>query len=208
MKNEPVPAEEIQARIHIVRGKRVMLDADLAHFYRVQTRDLNKAVARNPERFPSDFAFRLTRTEAQKLMFQAGTSSSIAIDAQELAGKHGGVRKPPRAFTEQGVAMLASVLRTQRAAAVSVALVRAFVQLRDLLSTHRELAAQLADLEQRVAGHDQAIHTLFETIRQLLTFDRNDREMGFHTLIKRRPPAEDADASDPNRLPGSAVKTK
>jgi hypothetical protein len=119
-----IPAETIQQRILFVRGKRVLLDSDLARFYGVGTRDLNKAVTRNLDRFPDDFAFMLTLAETQALMFQFETSN---------VGR-GGVRKPARVFTEQGVAMLASVLRSSRAAIVSVAIVRAFVRLRELLA--------------------------------------------------------------------------
>jgi hypothetical protein len=187
MKNELLPIAQIQARIHLIRGKRVMLDADLAHFYGVQTRDLNKAVSRNLDRFPDDFAFYLTREEARNLMFQVGTSSSVMPGLEILRKKYGGVRKPPRVFTEQGVAMLASVLRSERAVSVSVALVRAFVQLRELLSTHRELATKLEELERKLAGHDHAIRNLFETIKQLLApVPSKPREMGFHTLLKKR----------------------
>src|SRR5882672_7891184 len=160
MQNELIPIAQIQARIHIVRGRRVILDADLARFYGVGTRDLNKAVSRNLARFPEDFAFHLTREEIQNLMFQVGTSSSQASaheDVKKTSRKYGGTRKPARAFTEQGVAMLASVLRSARAVAVSIALVRAFTQLRELLATHRELAAKLGELERKLAGHDHAI---------------------------------------------------
>jgi hypothetical protein len=189
MKTELISIAHIQARIHVVRGKRVMLDADLARFYGVGTRDLNKAVTRNHDRFPEDFAFSLTMEETRNLMFQAGTSSAQPAEKEmEVAGRaHGGRRKPAVAFTEQGVAMLASVLRSPRAVAVSVALVRAFVQLRELLATHRQLAAKLGELERKVAGHDHAIRNLFEAIRQLLSEpEKPPREMGFHTLIGRR----------------------
>jgi hypothetical protein len=167
-----VTVPHIQHRIHVVRGRRVMLDADLAKFYGVGTRDLNKAVGRNRNRFPTDFAFLLTLKETRSLMFQTGTSK---------AGR-GGVRKPARAFTEQGVAMLASVLRSERAAVVSIAIVRAFVQLRELLATHVELARKLAELERRIEGQDSAIRNLFEAIRQLLTPDAptHGRKIGFH----------------------------
>ena len=190
MKTELIPVAQIQARIHSVRGKRVMLDADLARFYGVTTFNLNKAVGRNLDRFPADFSFVLTPEETRNLIFQFGISSS-----QETAGEHlektaqsyGGRRKPARVFTEQGVAMLASVLRSPRAAAVSVALVRAFVQLRELLATHRELAAKLGELERKLAGHDHAIRNLFEAIRQLLEPAAPPaKEMGFHTLIDRK----------------------
>lgn len=189
MKTDLLPVAHIQARIHVVRGKRVMLDADLARFDEVTTFNLNKAVTRNIERFPDDFAFILTREESQVLIFQSGISKSQEADGEGLANikdPRGGRRNPPRAFTEQGVAMLASVLRSPRAAAISVALVRAFVQLRDLLSTHRDLAVKLAELERKLAGHDHAIRNLFETIRQLLEPpEKPAKEMGFHTLLKK-----------------------
>jgi hypothetical protein len=173
MSESPIVSPEvIQSRIHVVRGRRVMLDADLARFYGVGTRDLNKSVRRNLDRFPDDFAFMLTLVETRALMFQPGTSKP----------GRGGLRKPARAFTEQGVAMLASVLRSDRAVAVSVAIIRAFVQLRELLATHRQLAAKLADVEQRIEGHDATITNLFEAIRQLVSPDAptHGRKIGFH----------------------------
>ena len=155
---ELVPAELIQQRILIVRGKRVLLDADLARFYGVTTFNLNKAVARNPARFPEDFAFRLTASETAALKFQSGISKP----------GRGGSRKPANVFTEQGVAMLASVLRSERAVAVSVAIVRAFVRLREMLAGNRELAAKVTELERKLTTHDGAIRELFAAIRQLL----------------------------------------
>ena len=167
-----IPAPRIQQRIHWVRDKRVILDADLARFYGVGTRDLNKAVSRNLDRFPDDFAFLLTLEETRALMFQSGTSKSA----------RGGVHKPARVFTEQGVAMLASVLRSPRAVVMSIAMVRAFVQIRELLSSHRGLAAKLAELERKLEGHDHAITNLSEAIRQLLAPNspRHNRKIGFH----------------------------
>ena len=189
MQTELLPVAQIQARIHFVRGKRVMLDADLARFYGVTTFNLNKAVGRNLARFPEDFAFYLTREEAQNLIFQTGISSSQPAANEGKTNtrrRYGGTRKPARVFTEQGVAMLASVLRSARAVTVSVALVRAFAQLREILSTHRELAAKLTLLERKLAGHDHAIRNLFETIRQLLaTPEPPHKEMGFHTNLKK-----------------------
>jgi hypothetical protein len=151
-------AEDVKRRIHLIRGQRVILDADLAFFYGVATGELNRAVLRNRERFPPDFAFILTREEVANLKCQTGISSL----------SHGGSRREPTVFTEQGVAMVATVLRSRRAVKVSVALIRAFVQLRELLSTHRDLAAKLAELEKKLEGHDAAIGNLFEAIRQLL----------------------------------------
>jgi len=122
--NVLIPIPEIQQRIHVIRGKRVIMDADLAGFYGVTTYNLNKAVSRNQGRFPDDFSFRLTREETRNLIFQSGISSS----------QHGGSRRPMQVFTEKGVAMLASVLRSDRAVAMSIAIIRAFVQLRELLA--------------------------------------------------------------------------
>ena len=133
-----VPAERIASRIYLVRGETVMLDADLADLYGVTTAALNQQVKRNQERFPKDFAFQLSRDEFDSLMSQIVISN---------AGR-GGRRKPPWAFTEQGVAMLSSVLRSKRAAQVNVAIMRTFVKLRRMLATNEALA-------RKVARHDQ-----------------------------------------------------
>ncbi len=180
-----LPVALIQQRIVVSRGKRVLLDSDLARFYGIATRELNKAVARNLERFPDDFAFHLTPEEFENLMFHSGTSSGQTSGLERLENTpkpRGGRRKPPRVFTEQGVAMLASVLRSPRAVTMSVAIVRAFVELRELLASHRQLAGKLAELESRLEGHDEAIGNLFEAIRQLVTPDAptHGRRMGFH----------------------------
>lgn len=166
-----LPVQEIQQRIHVVRGKRVMLDADLARYYGVTTKNLNKAVSRNTDRFPNDFSFTLTYEEVAALKFQSGTSKK----------GRGGRRTLPRVFSEQGVAMLASVLRSERAVKVSVAIIRAFVHLRELLSTHRELADKLGQLERKLEGHDEAIANLFEAMRQLLSPSgpTHGRKIGF-----------------------------
>ena len=153
-----IPVERIQRAIFLVRAEKVMLDADLAALYGVTTGNLNKAVKRNLDRFPLDFMFQLTGDEAENLRFQIGISSS----------DFGGRRYLPYAFTEQGVAMLSSVLRSKRAVQVNIAVMRAFVQLRQVLSSHTELARKLADLEQRIEGHDTAIRSLFDAIRQLM----------------------------------------
>lgn len=138
---ELVPVERIVRAVHVVRGERVLLDEDLAELYGVETGALNRAVTRNAERFPADFAFRLTAEEWADLKCQFGISS-----------EHGGRRKLPRAFTEQGVAMLSGVLRSKRAVAVNVEIMRTFVRLRRLLATHEDLAARLDDLEHRTAA--------------------------------------------------------
>lgn len=124
--------------------------------YGVSTRDLNKAVSRNLDRFPDDFMIQLTRSEFNSLKFRFGTSS------------WGGTRKLPKAFTEQGVAMLSSVLRSKRAIHVNIAIMRAFVKLRELASSHKDLAAKLGQLERKVGSHDGQIRSLFEAIRRLM----------------------------------------
>jgi hypothetical protein len=169
--SEIISIPDIQRRIHVIRGQRVIADADLALFYGVNTGGLNKAVTRNLNRFPEDFCFQLTPLETENLKSQSVISRL----------QHGGTRNLRRVFTEQGVAMLASVLRTKRAAAMSIAIIRAFVQLREILATHRKLAAKLAELEQKLEGHDSAIANLFETIRQLLASPEPEhtRKIGF-----------------------------
>jgi len=189
--NELIASETIQQRILFVRGKRVLLDADLARFYGVTTFNLNKAVARNPDRFPEDFAFKLTLEETRALIFQTGISrpdepkgKALMFQPGTSKPSHGGVRKPATVFTEQGVAMLASVLHSPRAVLVSVAIVRAFVRLRELLAGNRQLAAKLAELEGKLSIHDGAIRELFAAIRQLLAPpSRSHREIGFHTRL-------------------------
>lgn len=166
----------VEHAIHWIRGQRVMLDADLAALYGVKTKELNKAVARNPDRFPPDFTFRLEPEEVMHLRFQTGTSKQ----------GRGGSRYAPYAFTEQGVAMLSSVLRSPRAAQVNVAIMRAFVKLREALSANHNLAAKLAELEGKIASHDEDIQALFEAIRQLMVpGEPPRREIGFHVRERR-----------------------
>jgi hypothetical protein len=166
--SKPVPAEQIEQRILLIRGQKVMLDAHLAELYAVETRELNKAVKRNLERFPQDFMFQLTYQEVRNLKFQFGTSS------------WGGTRKLPKVFTEQGVAMLSSVLRSNRAVQMNIEIMRAFVRLRQILSTNKALAEKFAELERRVESHDKHIRSLFEAIRQLMTRpDPPRRRIGF-----------------------------
>lgn len=141
----------------LIRGQKVMLDADLAELYGVETRTLTQAVKRNIGRFPADFMFQLANQEVAVLRSQTVISRS-----------HGGRRYAPYAFTEHGAVMLASVLNSERAVEVSVLVVRAFVQLREMLSTNKEVAAKLLELERKVSGHDQAIAGLIDAIRQLM----------------------------------------
>jgi hypothetical protein len=138
----------------MLRGERVLLDADLAELYGVETKTLNRAVKRHRDRFPHDFMFQLTGEEAGNLRYQIGTSS------------WGGRRYLPQAFTEQGVAMLSSVLHSKRAVMVNVEIMRAFVRLRRILATHADLARKLAALEKR---YDAQFKAVFDAIRELMT---------------------------------------
>jgi len=183
MSIEIATIEQIEAKIHLLRGQRVMLDSDLAGIYGVQLKRLNEQVTRNADRFPSDFAFQLTRQELMHLKSQFATSSS-----------HGGKRKPPRVFTEHGALMLASVLNSGRAVEMSVFVVRAFVRMRQMLMSNRRFAAKLDELERRVSDHDEVIADLFKAIRELLNPapeeptepDRTRREIGFHVKEQAR----------------------
>jgi hypothetical protein len=152
-------AQALIARIHSIRGHKVMLDADLAELYGVQTKALIQAVKRNPARFPSDFMFSLMEQEVENLRSQIVTSSSALRN-------WGGRRTAPYAFTEQGVAMLSSVLKSSKAVQVNVEIMRAFVRLRGLIGHNRELARRLDDLESR---YDQQFKVVFDAIRELMT---------------------------------------
>lgn len=145
----------IESKILLIRGQRVMLDADLAELYGVETRRLNEQVRRNRERFPEDFMFQLSKEEFDILMSQFATSN------------WGGRRKLPYAFTEHGAIMAASVLNSPRAVEMSLHVVRAFVHLRELISGHKELAQKLAQLERKVGAHDKAIAEIINAIREL-----------------------------------------
>lgn len=152
---------DIADRIFVVRRQKVMLDADLADLYGVPTRVLVQAVKRNLERFPEDFVFELTKQEVAAL-------KSHAVTLPEMALRYWGRRrKAPFAFTEQGVAMLSSVLRSPRAIRTNIAIMRAFVRLRDMVAASAALAAKLHELERKVAGHDAAIVSIVRAIREL-----------------------------------------
>ncbi len=169
----PVHAEQhVERRILLIRGHKVMLDADLAELYGVQTKNLNKAVKRNLERFPEGFMFQITDKEYPNLRFQIGTSSS----------GYGGRRYLPMAFTEQGVAMLSSVLRSKRAIQVNIAIMKTFVKIRELLGTHRDLANKLEALERKYEKHDTQFKLVFDAIRELIAPPRAPRRrIGFHS---------------------------
>lgn len=164
-----LPTDRIERAILIVRKMRVMLDEDLAALYGVETKALVQAVKRNLERFPADFMFQLTKNEFADLKsWDAGKETADFepdLRSQTVTSRWGGRRYAPYAFTEQGVAMLSSVLRSQRAVEVNVEIMRAFVRLRELLATHKDLAAKLVELEQK---YDEKFRVVFQAIRQLM----------------------------------------
>lgn len=169
-----VPADLIRHRILVLRGVRVILDADLAALYGVPTKRLNEQVKRNIRRFPEDFMFQLSREEADSLL---RSRSQIATLKRGQNIKH-----LPFAFTEHGAVQAANVLNSETAIEMGVQVVRAFVQLRQLFADHRALAAKLAELDKRVGGHDAQLAAVVQAIRQLAVGEsqRTRRKIGFH----------------------------
>lgn len=157
--------DHIEELIFVIRGKRILLDHDLARLYGVATFNLNKAVKRNANRFPNDFMFQLTNQELANLIFQNGISSRRS---------HGGRRTPPLAFTQEGVAMLSSVLRSDRAVTVNIAIMRAFVRLKELVTQNKDVAKRLDELENK---YDSQFKAVFTAIREL---------MSAHTVPRKR----------------------
>ena len=169
-KSALVLAKRVVAKIFILRGCKVILDADLAELYGVPAKRLNQQVRRNARRFPSDFVFRLSRTEYQNLRSQFATSSSV----------HGGRRYLPYAFTEHGAIMAATVLNSKRAVEMSIFVVRAFVRMREALAMNQQIVAKLGELERRLESHDTEIQDLVDTLRELmLPPASNRRRIGF-----------------------------
>lgn len=168
MKDSMIPAETIQKAIYVVRGQKVMLDRDLAALYGLPTKALKQAVRRNAIRFPADFMFVFTREELADWRSQSVTSNSDRM----------GLRHAPMAFREQGVAMLSSVLNSEQAIQVNIAIMRTFTQLRQMLASHVGLARKLADLEKR---YDAQFKVVFDAIRQLMNPpDPHHKRIGFH----------------------------
>ena len=204
--------EKLAPLVHYLRHEKVILDSDLAELYGVSTKRLNEAVKRNIDRFPADFMFQLSDDEAVDLRCQIGTlnadqaplESQIAIAknaesslrSQSATLKRGQHRKYlPYAFTEQGVAMLSSVLRSPRAVEVNIAIMRTFVQLRRLMDSNALLAEKIEALEEKYADHDQQFQLVFDAIKQLIaTPAPPPKELGFHTLPS-------ATVKKPNRRP-------
>lgn len=171
---EIIPTERIENKILLIRGQKVMLDRDLAELYGVETKNLNRQVKRNPERFPSEFMFQLILSEKIELVTNWHRFNSL---------KHSTVL--PFAFTEYGALMLASVLNSPRAIEAGIYVVQAFVKLREILSTHKELAQKLKELEYKIETHDEQITAIFEAINQLLTPPPvTKRKIGFEVREK------------------------
>ncbi len=167
-------ADKIQHAIRLYQGQKVMLDFDLAALYGVTTFNLNKAVARNRDRFPDDFVFPIPAQEVNLMIFQNGISKP----------GRGGRRKPVLAFTQEGVAMLSSVLRSERAVLVNIEIMRAFVRFRLLLAAHAELAQRMEELEKR---YDEQFRAVFDAIRELMTPSHPPRKpIGFQVRDKRK----------------------
>ncbi|OGX27723.1 MAG: DNA-binding protein [Omnitrophica WOR_2 bacterium RIFCSPHIGHO2_01_FULL_48_9] len=172
MKSASIPSEVVESKIYLIRGHKVMLSIHLAELYDVQTKVLIQAVKRNLRRFPEDFMFQLTWKEAQSSRSQIVTLK-----------KGQNIKYLPYAFTEQGIAMLSSVLNSERAIDVNIAIMRAFVKLREVLSSHKELALKFKDLEARLGKHDEKIEVIFDAIRRLMAtpLEPPKRKIGFHT---------------------------
>ena len=167
-----VPIERIANKIYFIRDTKVMLDRDLAELYGVETKVLKQAVRRNIKRFPNDFMLELTKDEFENLRSQIVTSS------------WGGARYLPMAFTEQGVAMLSTVLTSDRAIQVNIQIMRAFTQLRQMLSTHKDLKRKIESMEKK---YDQQFQVVFEAIKQLLTEeDKPKKKIGFTAKEKQK----------------------
>lgn len=188
MSKQLISANGITSSIRVLRGQNILLDFDLAALYGVTTKALNQAVKRNAVRFPADFMFQLSGEEAELIGSQFVTLNSLPAEksgrsrSQIVTLKRGrNLKYRPYAFTEEGVAMLSSVLRSQRAVQVNIAIMRAFVQLRSALESNRELARRFSELEKRVGKQDQNIAAILEAIRQLIEPPaKSGRQIGFH----------------------------
>ena len=173
MQSEFVSSDDIKAKIFLVRNRKVLLDSDLAHLYLVETKYINKTVHRSKERFPKNFMFQLTREDLLSLRFQIGTSSLKGPEIKKKSS-HGGRRRAPFTFTQEGVAMLSGVLSSPRAIEVNLAIMRTFVRLRQLVLADKNLAVKLGELESK---YDLQFKSVFDAIREL---------MSTHTVPRRR----------------------
>jgi hypothetical protein len=166
-----IPEEVLMGKIYLIRGQKVMLDKDLAELYDVEVKALNQAVKRNPERFPLDFMFRLTKEEYEILRSQIVTLET---------GRGRYTKYLPYVFTEQGISMLSSVLNSETAIRVNIWIIRVFIKMRELMITHKDILLQIEKLERRIAGHDEDIILIFQYIKQLLNPPQQPRNrIGF-----------------------------
>lgn len=165
-----VTLDQVERRIYSFRGQSVMMDSELAKLYGVTTSRMNEQVRRNIERFPDDFMFQLTREEFDNLISQFATSSS---------GNYGGRRKLPLVFTEQGVAMLSSVLNSDRAVQVNIAIMRAFVNMRRLAATSDEIRKKLAAIERKLGDNDEKFKQVFAAIRAMMAPEKQPKQIGY-----------------------------
>ena len=195
MSKEIIPVSRVAQAIRVFRGEKVLFDSDLASLYGVGTRVLNQAVKRDADRFPRDFMFQLNDEQMEQVsqsviaLRERPTGNEVSDSSQIVMSsrKHRGKRYRHYAFTEQGIAMLSSVLKSERAVKVNIAIMRAFVKLRQTLETNRELAQKFSELEQRVGKHDEEIAAILEAIRQLMAPpEKPRREIGFH--VRERAP--------------------
>ena len=165
----------VSSRIYLMRGRRVLLDSDLAELYGVLTKNLNKAVQRNLDRFPQEFMFQLSPEEVESLRFQFGTSKK----------GRGGRRYLPYAFTQEGVAMLSSVLHSPRAVQANIQIMRAFIKLREMVATNELVRQKIEELERKYQKHDKQFKIVFETLRELLEPPKAPKKkpIGFHSEL-------------------------
>jgi hypothetical protein len=170
-----VTLDDVERRIYDIRGQKVMLDSDLAALYGVTTFRLNEAVKRNKDRFPQDFVFQLTNDE------RAGLTSQFAMSKRGRGGR----RTLPYVFTEQGVAMLSSVLNSDRAVQVNIAIMRAFVNMRRLVASNEEIKKKLAAIERKLGDHDDRFRTVFAAIRAMMKAESNSEQIGYIRKKKR-----------------------
>ena len=175
VKKSLIPVELIERIIIVIRGKKVIMDADLAELYGVTTKRLNEQVRRNRSRFPEDFIFQLTTEEKSEVVANCDHLSKLKFS-----------KTLPYTFTEHGAIMAASILNAPRAIEASIFVVRAFVKLREMLATHKELAQKLLELEQRLEDHDEQIQAIFEAIRQLMTSPDKKGKKGIGFMVKEK----------------------
>jgi len=168
-KKEIIPDESVISKIYLIRSHKVMLDVDLAELYGVETKQLKRAVKRNLIRFPEDFMFELHNEEIEMIRCQIGTESGLRF----------GERYAPMAFTEQGVAMLSSILNSERAVLVNIHIIRIFTRMREMLSTHKDILLKLEQLEKKVIQHDEDIQKIFDYLKELLSPKTTPKPLGF-----------------------------